>query len=400
MVLIFKLFNQQWGKNKQKTRRLWGEEFNIAKEGLDEKQVVAFTDNLIAQYEASLQLSADSLRSLIEMAVNDAKQIAASIKMKTQTDSETEAATIIGQAKQEAQEIKRRTEIAAQKEAGNILSVVNKKVESAEIEAKRKALLFLLKAREETKKELREEHNRIQARLASFLQTLMDKGQNATPELKGERTLLLESKDSELREHATASLRTSPTSVGVTPAEAKMEPETAIKEKMREPVQGQKEAPKEGIKQTVQLQEEGSVYKPLDRTTDDLQKQQFLGEGPTRQEHSVQLKDYSQTLYSEEVEIVMAVPVEPRLVPKLYKYLQAIPELKILHTKGSWDRGITITVVLDKPILLVGIMSKLPGIEVTPEIPQSDSITKEKSGLHLRAGGKGVKGNRLIVKEV
>lgn len=381
---------------------MWGEEFNIVKEGLDEKQVVAFTDNLIAQYEASLQLSADSLRSLVEVAVNDAKQIAASIKMKAQTDSETEAATIIGQAKQEAQEIKERTEIAAQKEAENILSVVNKKVESTEIEAKQKALLFLLEAREETKKELREEHNRIQARLASFLQTLTDEGQNATPELKGERTPIEsgESKDSELREHATASLRTSPTSVGVTPAEAKMEPETAIEEKMREPVQGQKKAPKEGIKQTVQLQEEGSVYKPLDRTTDDLQKQQFLGEGPTRQEHSVQLKDYSQTLYSEEVEIVMAVPVEPRLVPKLYKYLQAIPELKILHTKGSWDRGITITVVLDKPILLVGIMSKLPGIEVTPEIPQSDSMTKEKSGLHLRAGGKGVKGNRLIVKEV
>lgn len=115
MILIFKLFNQQWGKNKQKTRRLWGEEFNIVKEGLDEKQVVAFTDNLIAQYEASLQLSADSLRSLVEMAVNDAKQIAASIKMTAQTDSETEAATIIGQAKQEAQEIKERTEIAARK---------------------------------------------------------------------------------------------------------------------------------------------------------------------------------------------------------------------------------------------------------------------------------------------
>ncbi len=101
------------GKKMRKTTQLWESEFNVAKEGLDEKQVVAFVDNLIAQHRASQQASAASLRSLLKTAVTDAEQMAASIKLKAQAGAEAEAARIITQAKQEDQEIKRRAEIAA-----------------------------------------------------------------------------------------------------------------------------------------------------------------------------------------------------------------------------------------------------------------------------------------------
>ena len=72
---------------------------------------------------------------------------------KAQQEAEAEAARIITQAKQEDQEIKRRAEIAAQKETEEILSVANKKAEITEVEAKQKALLFPLRAREEIEKE-------------------------------------------------------------------------------------------------------------------------------------------------------------------------------------------------------------------------------------------------------
>jgi len=45
---MFKWLGQQSEERKQKTRQLWKSEFNVVKEGLDEKQVVAFIDNLIA----------------------------------------------------------------------------------------------------------------------------------------------------------------------------------------------------------------------------------------------------------------------------------------------------------------------------------------------------------------
>jgi len=82
---MFKWRGQRLEKRKQKTRQLWEREFDIVNEGLDEKQVIAFVDNLIVQHKASQQASAASLNSLIKKAVTDAEQIASSIKMRSQT---------------------------------------------------------------------------------------------------------------------------------------------------------------------------------------------------------------------------------------------------------------------------------------------------------------------------
>jgi len=154
---MFKWLGQRAEKRKLKTRQLWEREFNIVNEGLDEEQVIAFVDNLIAEQKASQQASAASLRSVLKTAVTNAEQVVASIKMKAQAEAEDEAATIISQANQETEEIKRKAEIAAQKEAEDILSAANRKAEIAEIEAKQKARLFLLRAREDVEKEVRGE---------------------------------------------------------------------------------------------------------------------------------------------------------------------------------------------------------------------------------------------------
>ena len=63
-------------------RQLWGREFNIVKNGLDEEQVISFVEDLMAERKA------------------DAEQIAASIKMKAQE----EATRITSQARQEAED--------------------------------------------------------------------------------------------------------------------------------------------------------------------------------------------------------------------------------------------------------------------------------------------------------
>ena len=117
---MLKRLNLGLGKGRQKTRKLWERQFDIVKAGPDEKQEISFVNNLVAEQKASREASAASLRSLLETAVNDAEQIAASIKMKAQTEAEAEATTIINQAEQEAQEIRRRAERAAQKEADAI----------------------------------------------------------------------------------------------------------------------------------------------------------------------------------------------------------------------------------------------------------------------------------------
>jgi len=451
---------------KRKTRQLWESEFNVVKEGLDEKQVVAFVDNLIAQHRTLQQASADSLRSLLKTAVTDAEQLAASIKVKAQAEAEAEAAGIITQAKQEDQEIKRRAEIAAQKEAEDILSVankkaedilsvVNKKAEITEVEARQNALLFLLRAREEIEKEVREEYKRAYARLSSSLQNLLDEGQNIEVELKGKRARLWESKKFELKEHEAALLETSeevaPPPETLAPEEEIKQPvqlqEEATEEKTEEPAQPQEETPEEEIEQPVQLQEEVSEEKteepaqpqeetpeeeikqpvqlqeevseekteepaqlqeeapasePAEETTEEPSEQPAPEEIPGRREEtkSTRLKPAdSQPLYVGEVELAIAIPVELKMVSKFYNYLQTIPDIKILRTTGSWDRGTTITVVADKPIPLISKISEVPDVEVIAELPQKDSSEKGKSSSRLRGEGKGVKRIKLTLKE-
>jgi cell division septum initiation protein DivIVA len=390
---------------KRKTRQLWESEFNVVKEGLDEKQVVAFVDNLIAQHRTLQQASADSLRSLLKTAVTDAEQLAASIKVKAQAEAEAEAAGIITQAKQEDQEIKRRAEIAAQKEAEDILSVankkaedilsvVNKKAEITEVEARQNALLFLLRAREEIEKEVREEYKRAYARLSSSLQNLLDEGQSIEVELKGKRARLWESKKFELKEHETTLLET--------PEEVAPPLETlAPEEEIKQPVQLQEEVSEEKTEEPAQLQEKAPVSESVEETTEEPLGQHPPEEIPSREEtKSTRLKPADrQTLYVGEVELAIAIPVELKMVSKFYNYLQTIPDIKILRTTGSWDRGTTITVVADKPIPLISKISEVPDVEVIAELPQKDSSEKGKSSSRLRGGGKGVKRIKLTLKE-
>jgi len=431
---MFNWFGQRGEKAKQEARRLWEREFNITKEGLDEEQVVAFVNNLIAQHKASQQASAASLRSLLKTAVTDAEQIAASIKMKARAKGEAEATTIIAQAKQEGQEIKRKAEIATQKEAEDTLASANRKAEITELEATQKALLFLLRAREGIEKEIREEYKKTYDRLFSSLQEVLSEGQNIEMELKSKRARLWESKDFELERYEAALLETSEAAVPppetAAPMETEIETDIAGKERMEQPAQPQEEvlveeveqpaqpqeealaeeaeqpaqpqeeALAEEAEQPAQPQEEAAIPEPAEEITEELLKEHFPEEMPDREETgSVQLKQDSQTLYGGEVELAIAMPVELKLVSKFYNHLQTISEIKIRHTKGSWDRGTTITVVLDKPIPLISVISKIPGVEVTPELPQKDSLAKGTSSSLLRGGGKGVKRIKLTLRE-
>ena len=430
-------------KKIQGTKLLWGTEFKTVKKGLDEKQVAAFVNNLIDQHKASQQVSAESLRSTPEPVVTDVEQMAASIKIQAQQEAEAEAERIINQAKQEVQEIKLSTEIATEAklaietEAEDILLTVKKKTEIIETEAKQRTLLYLLKAREEIEKQIREDYKRAYSRLSSSLQDLMSEGQNIEVELKNKRTTLWESKSFELKEYEAVLLETSEESAPPSetlpaeekiaqpvqlqeeevpeekteesaqlqeePAEEKVEQpvqlqeEEVPEEKTEEPAQLQEEPAEEKVEQPVQLQEEEV---PEEKTEEPLE-QHPLEEISGREEtNSTQLKPADdQTLYNGEVELAIAIPVELRMISKLYNYLQTIPDMKLLRTTGSWDRGTTITVVTDKPIPLINIISKIPDVEVIAELLQRDPSTKRTLSSPQKPGGEEIKRIKLTLKE-
>ncbi|MFC2071413.1 hypothetical protein ACFLUU_01660 [Chloroflexota bacterium] len=473
---MFKWLKKQSRKTGAKTRLLWGREFKAVQKGLDEEQVVSFVNDLIAEQKASREASASALRSLLAKAVTDAEQIAASIKMKAQKEAETEATTIISQAEQEAQEVKRSAERAAQKEAEDILSVANRKAEITEVEAKHKALLFLVRAREDIEKEIGDEYKRVHSRLFSSLQGLMSEGQDIEAELRSKRAQLWESKTFELKQYEAGLLGTSqvealeekveesvqlqreaprekieepvqlqeeapgekveepvqlqeeapgekveePVQLQEEALEEKVEEpvqlqEEALEKKVEEPVQLQEEAPEEKVEEPVQLQEEALekkveepvqlqeeviVSEPVGKATEESLEQYLPEQRPGRgEDESAPLELDSQAPYTGEVEVEIATPADLQMVYKLYDHLQTIPELRILHTRGSWDRGTVIAVVLDKPIPLVSLLSEMAGVEVTQSLPQISSLVEGVSSSLLGTKRKGTKRIQLTLKE-
>ena len=378
---MFEWLGERFGKSKRKT------------EQLREREV----DDSVEQGNAPQQAPSDSLRSLFKKAIADAEQIVASIKVRAQTEAEAEATKIITQAELEAQEIKGEAKITAQKEAEGILSAASREAEIAEVEAKQEALQSLTMVGEEVEKEIGEEYKRAYSRLSSFLQDLVKEGQNVEIELRDKTAKLLESESLELKEYEAAEAAVPPSATPA-PTETELTADTAPEEKVEEPVQLQEEAIEEKVEEPAQLQEEAieeKVEEPVQLQEEaieekveepvQLQEEAIVSE---QEGESAPLKLDSQALYAGEVELIIASSVELKLVSRLYNYLQTVPELRILYTRGSWDQGTTITVVLEKPMSLINIMSEAPGIEVTPELLEKGGLAGGKSSSPLRGGEK------------
>jgi hypothetical protein len=92
------------------------------------------------------------------------------------------------------------------------------------------------------------------------------------------------------------------------------------------------------------------------------------GEKAEREIDYSQMKIDGQTPFAGEVELAIDVPVDLKTVSALYACLQTISELRILNTRGT-----VITVVLNKPLPLISLISaKMPNIELVSEAPEKD----------------------------
>ncbi len=114
---------------------LWGREFDRAKSGLDEEQVVSFVNGLISERD-TLTKRQEHLSSLVQLAertVAEADNIAKQVKEEALEQSKAEADTITAQAKEQAQQMmkEKRTEAVAiaEKEAEAIKAKAEHEVE-------------------------------------------------------------------------------------------------------------------------------------------------------------------------------------------------------------------------------------------------------------------------------
>lgn len=101
----------------------------------------------------------------------------------------------------------------------------------------------------------------------------------------------------------------------------------------------------------------------------------------------------TKALYSGEIDLVIKMPVTPSAISRFYNHLQLTSEMKVLYTRGSWDKGTTITISLDKPLPLIGKITNINELEVIPEIAQT--VPEHKGGANTLLGANRKVSSRL-----
>jgi len=172
-----------------------------------------------------------------------------------------------------------------------------------------------------------------------------------------------------------------------TPAENEVKPTIAIEEKREE---------------STQSQDKVTVAESMETLTEELLERRFPQERPGIEETEPDLpRQDSQTInYSDEVELAIDAPVDLKMVSKLYEILQTIPDLRILYTSGSVNRGTIITIVLERPMPLTSVISsKIPEIEAIPELHRNSHSVQGKWNSLLGNGKKGIRRITLTLKK-
>ena len=182
---------------------------------------------------------------------------------------------------------------------------------------------------------------------------------------------------------------------GKTPAHAveeavAVEEEEAVAMREEEPVTVKEEAPVQlqeeivapAAEETAPQDEEPAAVEPVAEKGEPEKAGKQEQKAPKKESEIIVTKEESQSLYTGEVELTIGVPVAPTMVSNLYSYLQTSPEIKFVRTAGSWNRGSTITIVLDKPIPLISVLAaKLPLANVVPERPVGSGHVKDRRGM-------------------
>ena len=161
-----------------------------------------------------------------------------------------------------------------------------------------------------------------------------------------------------------------------------MREEEAVTVKEEEPVQLQEEVVEQVAEETSPQEEDPAAVEPVAEKGEPEKAGKQEQKAPKKEPEIIVTEEESQSLYTGEVELTIGVPVEPTMVSNFYNYLQTSPEIKFVRTTGSWNRGSTITVVLDKPIPLISVLAaKLPEANVMPERPGRSGHVNDRKGV-------------------
>lgn len=395
-----------------KTKRLWGQNIDVVRGGLKEEQVVAFVSELMAKYRslAERQDHVLSLGALSEKASLEADKLASEIKARATEEVNAEVATMLAQANQTAQEIiasgKKRAQETTRSEADCILEAARRKAQAIETEAKQRAQLFLIKARPVIENDLKDQFIKVYEQLLSALRDLLGENNDIESRWKGKVVELWRREPLELGayEAVTPFLATEIANAAKTADIKSMERIEVSREELtakEEEVFFEVSAKEDIIPDITPLQEQEAVSEapPAAPAADKLSEEvtpishhEEVTSVPAEPKERPKSSPAYEGNFDGEVDISLVPPVELSVMAKVYAVLQQKPEIKILRTIGSYDKGNTITVFLEKPLPLVSILTEIPDVEASVDTsrkrgtatPGTDGKEVRKSTISLK----------------
>jgi len=153
--------------SKEGVVELWGCEFNLAKNGLDEAQIVSFVNELISERDQLIRQAEhlSTLTKLAEKTVVEADKLAEEIEKEAAEQTRAETTAIIAKAEEQARQMieEKRTES---------ITIATKEAEAIKASAEREAGLLMEHERKRIQPELRDMAQQLYRELLSQLESL------------------------------------------------------------------------------------------------------------------------------------------------------------------------------------------------------------------------------------
>jgi len=409
---------------RNRNRLLWGQQIDIVEGGLDEEQVTLFVSELMSKYRVLVERQEHllSLGALSEKAAMEADKLVTEMKDRARREAEAEASLTISRANQRSQDMvataKKTAQEVTRRESETILDGAHRKAHTIETEARQRAQLFVMRARAAIENDLKKEFIEVYDQLLSAVRDSLAEGHDVEARWKGKIVELWRKESLQLEgyeavpsilaaEIARVSSRAevkSEAKIGISREELRIKEEEVFLEASLNrsiPYEAPPVSPITGATEALapdgeSLQEAAAEEIPLEVAAE-KPTEKAVAEEPPKEEIRVEPEapkvELPPALMGElngEVDISLVPPVELSVMSKIFADLQGNSEIRILRTLGSYDKGTTVTILLESPVRLVDMLTQIPGVEIAP-------LSEAKKQSFLKKGASPTEAGKITI---
>jgi len=320
---------------------LWGREFNLAKNGFSQAQIVSFVNKLISERDLLAQKveHITSLTKLAEKTVAEADRLAGEIDKEAEEQAKAKADVIVAEVEQQARQM-------IEEERGKIINMATEEAEAIKANAEREAGLLMERERQRIQTEIGDTAQQLCVELLSQVESLKQQViafeaefEHKLSQPAEQASIVTIEKESPLAQVAVNTRRESDVTTD-TGLEVSPEPVEGVSAESQQPIQ------------------------TIDQTkASELRKRTLL---------SADSRDKS--IYEGEVELEILPPIDISRIMGIMRHLDSLAEVTNTELIPLSDKPI-ITVFLGKPIYLIKELRTLLEVEEAEEITDEEITT-------------------------